>query len=223
MDIFDDPEAVAAYAERPKRQVPGFADMQRMALLLLDENAPADARILVVGAGGGLELKVFAENRPGWRFDGVDPAAEMLRLASATLGNLASRVALHHGEVDVAPEGPFDGATCLLVLHFLTREQRLGLLREVRRRLKPGAPLVVVQHSFPRSVESDEVWLSRYAAFAATSDAERAQANKTRAAMAERLPALSPEEDEAVLKEAGFGGVSLFYAAFTFRGWVAYA
>ena len=54
MTPFDDPDAVAAYAQNPPRLVPGFADMQRMALLLLSENAPADARVLVLGAGGGL-------------------------------------------------------------------------------------------------------------------------------------------------------------------------
>lgn len=32
-----------------------------------------------------------------------------------------------------------------------------------------------------------------------------------------------PEQDEAILREAGFGNVSLFYAGFTFRGWVWYA
>lgn len=31
------------------------------------------------------------------------------------------------------------------------------------------------------------------------------------------------EQDEAVLREAGFTGVSQFYAAFTWRGWVGYA
>ena len=36
-------------------------------------------------------------------------------------------------------------------------------------------------------------------------------------------PMLSPEDDEALMREAGFGDVSLFYAALTFRGWVAYA
>jgi tRNA (cmo5U34)-methyltransferase len=34
---------------------------------------------------------------------------------------------------------------------------------------------------------------------------------------------LSPEEDEAVLRAAGFTGVEPFYAAFTWRGWVGYA
>jgi hypothetical protein len=33
---------------------------------------------------------------------------------------------------------------------------------------------------------------------------------------------LSPQEDEALLEEAGFSGVSLFYAGLSFRGWVAY-
>ena len=56
-------------------------------------NIPQDGRVLVLGAGGGLELKVFAEAHPDWRFDGVDPSDEMLKLADATLGSLASRVA----------------------------------------------------------------------------------------------------------------------------------
>ncbi len=38
-----------------------------------------------------------------------------------------------------------------------------------------------------------------------------------------KLPILSPEEDEKQLRDAGFHGITLFYAGFTFRGWVAYA
>ena len=59
--------------------------MQRMAMLLLTERAPADGRVLVLDAGGGLEIKAFAEAQPGWRFDGVDPSAAMLDLARLAL------------------------------------------------------------------------------------------------------------------------------------------
>lgn len=83
---FGDPAAVAAYAEGPARNVPGWADMLRMAELLLAERVPAHGRVLVVGAGGGLELKRFAASHEGWRFVGVDPSREMLALARATLG-----------------------------------------------------------------------------------------------------------------------------------------
>jgi tRNA (cmo5U34)-methyltransferase len=217
MTPFDDPDAVAAYAQNPPRLVPGFADMQRMALLLLSEGAPADAHILVLGAGGGLELKHFAEARPGWRFTGVDPAAAMLKLAEAMLGPLMDRVTLQEGVIDAAPAGPFDGAASLLTLHFIAREERLRTLREIRRRLKPGAPFVAVHHSVPS--QDRAAWLSRYAAFAASSGIDAQKAQSAAAAIAEKLPFLSPEEDEALLREAGFSDVALFYAAFTFRGW----
>jgi tRNA (cmo5U34)-methyltransferase len=220
---FADAAAVAHYAEGPPRLVPGLAALHRMSLLLLAERAPHDARVLVLGAGGGMELKVFAEAQPGWQFDGVDPAAAMLRLAEATLGPLTARVRLHEGYIDTAPNGPFDAAACLLTLHFLPMEERRRTLREVRRRLKPGAPFVAAHFSFPQGEDQRELWLSRYAAFAVDSGVEREKADVARAGIAAQLPMLSPEQDEAILREAGFSNVSLFYAGFTFRGWVAYA
>lgn len=220
---FSDPEAIAHYAEGPPRFVPGFADMQKMAAVLLAERAPADARVLVLGAGGGLELKAFAQAYPGWTFDGVDPAPAMLRLAERTLGPLASRVRLHEGYIDDAPEGPFDAATCLLTLHFLERAERIRTLVEIRRRLKPGAPFVVAHSSFPQADGERARWLSRYAAFAVAQGFDPEKAETTRAAVDANLNLFSPAEDEAMLREAGFSDVTPFYAAFSWRGWVAYA
>lgn len=221
MDAFADPQAVARYAENPPRQVPGYADMQRMAMLLLAEHAPDDADILVLGAGGGLEIKVFAEARPGWTFAGVDPSAPMLDLARQTLGELASRARFHHGFIDGAPSGPFDGAACILTLHFIERQERVRTLREVRQRLKPGSPFVAAHYSIPDNER--DLWMSRNAAFAVASGIERSQAERARAGVMERLPILSPEDDQQVLSEAGFKDISLFYAGFAFRGWVACA
>nr|WP_202797871.1 class I SAM-dependent methyltransferase [Aurantimonas manganoxydans] len=202
--------------------VPGFQHLQRMAALLLAERVDANGHVLVLGAGGGLELKAFAEFQPGWRLDGVDPSAEMLGLARRTLGPLASQVRLHEGTIDVAPEGPFDGATCLLTLHFLPREERLRTLIAIRRRLRPGAPFVVAYHSFPQDLEGKALWLERFAAFAIASGMPSAQMRGAITAIGNRLPALSPEEDETLLRDAGFEDVALFYAGFTFRGWVTY-
>lgn len=52
------------------------------------------AHILVLGAGGGLELKAFSEMQPSWHFDGVDSSAEMLDLAHTTLGKMVPRARL---------------------------------------------------------------------------------------------------------------------------------
>lgn len=222
MTPFSDPAAVSGYAQKTARIVPGLADLHRMAGVLLAEHAPKDARILVLGAGGGLELKAFAEMQPGWQFDGVDPSGEMLGLARTTLGPLVSRVRLHEGYVDSAPTGPFDGAACLLTLHFLAPEERLRTLRQMLVRLKSGAPLVVAHHSVSSDSPTRDRWLARNAAFAAACGVPMAQAQGSIEALKHRLPMLSPQQDADLLLEAGFTGVDPFYCAFTFKGWVAY-
>ncbi|UOK35727.1 class I SAM-dependent methyltransferase [Pseudomonas palleroniana] len=219
---FSDPDAVARYAEGPVRLVPGFDGLQRMTTLLLRESVPANGKVLVLGAGGGLELKRFAEAEPGWRFVGVDPSAEMLKLAGATLGPLNEHVQLHEGYIDTAPPGPFDGATCLLTLHFIPAEERLQTLKALWRRLLPGAPLVVAHHSFPQAPAEKARWLQRYAAFAVDSGVPAADAKRAIAAISEKLPVLSPEADVDLMSGAGFESVELFYAGFSFKGWVGY-
>lgn len=221
--MFSDRERIANYADDPRRFTPGIDAVYRMATILLAENAPADAHILVLGAGGGLELTAFAEAQPRWRFTGVDPAGPMLDLARHTMGEAAARAELIEGYVDAAPAGRFDAATCLLTLHFLDRAERVRTLSELHRRMKPGAPLVVVHSSFPQDEPGRARWLARYAAFANASGNDPAQTEQARAAVSASLALLTPEQDEACLREAGFNDVELFYAAFTWRGWVARA
>lgn len=223
VDNFRDPNAAARYADGPRRFVPALADVHRMTGLLLAERAGPDASILVVGAGGGLELRAMAEAFPTWRFVGVDPAAPMLAEAARVLGPHAERVQFVEGYIDDAPEGPFDGATCLLTLHFLEPDGRRRTAEAIRRRLKPGAPFVAMHSSFPQEPTERARALDRYAAFAVAAGADPEQALSARHAVASMLPVLSPEHDEALLREAGFTEVSLFYAAFSWRGWVAYA
>lgn len=222
MRPFTDPAMVADYAQTTPLKVPGLADLHRMAMLLLAERARGEADILVLGAGGGLELRAFAEAQPSWNFVGVDPSAEMLDQASRLLGPLQARVQLRQGYIEDAPPGPFDGAACLLTLHFLAREERLRVLRELHRRLRPGAALVVAHHSHPPGGDL-RLWLSRSAAFGDRSGADPAQARLSIEAMAERLPVLPADAEEALMSEAGFSDVALFYAGFSFRGWVAVA
>lgn len=209
-----------SYAEGPPRQVPGFAGLHRMTSMLLAERVPSQGRVLVLGAGGGLELKALADDHPGWSFDGVDPSADMLQVAAQMAEPHAARIRLHEGTIDAAPEGPFDGATCLLTLHFIPGEQRLETLRQIHRRLVPGAPFIVAHISFPQGEPERSLWIARHVAFGGTGLVNLESAKQ---AIATKLSILSPEEDDAMLRQAGFSNVSLFYAGLSFRGWVGYA
>lgn len=220
---FSDPEFVAGYVSGPPRFVPGFADLHRMTGVLLAETAPADARILVLGAGGGLELQALASAYPAWTFDGVDPSPQMLELAATTLGPLAARAQLHEGLVFDAPAGPFDGATCLLTLHFLSIEDRLRTLVALRDRMRSGAALVIAHSSFDQREPFRERWLSRYADFARSSGVPHAMVERALAAVTAEPNMIDPATEASLLHQAGFSEVSLFYTAFTWRGWVATA
>lgn len=223
MSSFSDPKAIADYAENATRRVPGLNDVHRMAALLLAERTPLHGSVLVVGAGGGMELKFFAESFPDWHLDGVDPSAEMLSLAKTALGKLTSRVQLHHGYIEAAPKGPFDAASCLLTLHFTTEAERYRTLCEIHARLKPGGVFVAMHYSIAQNPAERELWLSRCAAFAISSGVDPEQARTAAAAIGKQLPILAPEQDEELMRKAGFSDINVFYTGLAFRGWVAYA
>lgn len=213
-------QSINSYTEGPPRQVPGFASLHRMASMLLAERTPLNGRILILGAGGGLELKFLAETHSEWLFDGVDPSADMLRLAEQTVGPHSARIRFHQGYIDDAPDGPFDAALCLLTFHFIPRDQRLPTLKQIRRRLTSGAPFVVAHISFPQTEPERSMWIARHVAY---SGIDPTNAESARHAISTRLSILAPEEEEAMLRDAGFSNVSLFYAGLSFKGWVAYA
>ena len=66
-----------------------------------------------------------------------------------------------------------------------------------------------------------DLWLSRYAAFQVASGVPPEHADRARDKIAAELAVLTPQEDEADLREAGFRDVRVFYVGFAFRGWEA--
>ena len=63
---FNDPAAIARYAEGPTRNVSSYSSLLAVSRILLAERVPAQGRVLVlvVGADGGLELEEFAKKSP---------------------------------------------------------------------------------------------------------------------------------------------------------------
>lgn len=218
---FADPAKTASYAENARRNVPGLADLHRMVTLLLAERAPHSPHILVVGAGGGMETAAMAQSQPSWRFTGVDPSAAMLDLARKATQAYAERINLIEGRVNELPQDRYDGATCLLTFHHLTRDERLHVLQEIHSRLDTGGPLVVVEHT---AIGLDAArWMGLSAAFRDREGPDWEKAFESGAAMTMHLSLMTSEEAEALLHEAGFGEIELFYAALSFRGWIARA
>ena len=223
---FVEPERVRRYVEQgPPAFAPGHAGMLQMVAVLLAERVPDNGRVLVVGAGGGLEIRYLAAAEPSWRFVGVDPASAMLDLARATAGSVAgNRLELIEGTVRDAPAGSFDAATCILVLGLLPDDGgKLDLLTGTRQRLKPGAPFILVDQCIDRSAPDFQHRLDRYAAYALRSNVDADTVASAKVAVGTLESMVPASRNEQLLGEAGFRNAELFYLGMAWRGWVAYA
>ena len=223
---FADSGHVARYLEHgPPAFTPGHAGLLQMIGVLLAETMPEDGTMLVVGAGGGLETRYLADVEPRWRFVGVDPAGAMLDLARAVAGAVAGeRMTLIEGTVADAPDGPFDAATCILVLGLLPDNGgKLDLLRETRARLRPGAAFVLVDQCLDRNAPDFARRLARYAAYARRSGVNEATVARASDIISMSETMVSAGRDEQLLSEAGFSSVDMFYRGMEWRGWIGYA
>lgn len=223
-EIFRNPDHAARYAEGPKRFVPGLDSLHRIMLQLLRERVPPDGKVLVLGAGGGLELKTLSDGAPEWTFCGVDPSAEMLAAAKVTLGKDSQRVDWVEGLIFDSPPGPFDGGTCLLTLHFVPDDGgKLETLKALRARLKPGAPFVIAHMAIDKTAPDADLQFGRYATYAENNGTDPDMVARARTDVKAMLNCVGPDRDESLLREAGFTGIELVFAGLTWRGWVAYA
>ncbi|MGH0034485.1 MAG: class I SAM-dependent methyltransferase [Myxococcota bacterium] len=209
----------------PPAFMPGHAGVLQMMGILVRERAPADARVLVVGAGGGLETRALALAQPAFRFVGVDPAPRMLELARDVIGSeLIDRVDLVEGTVEDAPRGPFDAGTCVLVLGLLADDgTKSATLREIHGRLKPGAPFVLVDQCLDRTSPDFERKLDRYAAYARASGVDAGIVEGAREQLRSNPGLVPPERNASLLAEAGFRECELFYVGMAWTGWLVSA
>jgi tRNA (cmo5U34)-methyltransferase len=221
---FEDPEFVKRYAEGPGRFLPGYAVMQTMSAQLIAERIGEEGRVLILGAGGGLEIEAFARLHPAWRFVGVDPAKEMLSAARKRAAVCGAQAEWHEGYIFDAPAGPFDAATSMLTLHFVADDGgKFATLRAIRDRLKPNAPFILVDLCIDKSASDHALHVERYRRWALNSGADTEDVAATVERVKHLINTVAPARDEALLVEAGFSRTQLFYAGLSWRGWVAYA
>jgi phosphatidylethanolamine/phosphatidyl-N-methylethanolamine N-methyltransferase len=103
------------------------------------------SRVLEVGVGTGLALPHY---RPGKRITGIDLSAEMLalarkRVADREIGGIDALLEMD-AEAMEFPDGRFDIAVAMFVASVVPNPRLL--LAEMRRVVKPGGWLVVVNH-----------------------------------------------------------------------------
>lgn len=135
------------YDQNIRRRILGYESLHQATDVIFESQLPDEANILVAGAGTGYEIALCAEAHPRWQFLGFDPSPDMLALAQSRMEslNLGKRVKLTSGTVHDLPQGSlFDGATALLVMHFIAEDEaKLVFLSSLASHLKSGATFIL--------------------------------------------------------------------------------
>jgi SAM-dependent methyltransferase len=110
--------------------------------------------VLDVGCGTGTLLLAAAERvGPSGAMHGIEPSTEMAAHARHKAEAHRVPLAVVEGSADSLPYPPasFDAVFCTLVLHHLPGSMQEGAIREMRRVLRPGGRVVIVEWQRPKS------------------------------------------------------------------------
>jgi len=146
-DIFDfDGNYGERYEVLARRVIPGYRTLFPMFTALIEPELPRRGRVLVVGAGTGIEIIHLTRARPDLRVYGVEPSEHMLELAERRVAEagLSEGVTLQLGYAGDVPTTPrFHAATLVNVLHFVPDDGgKAALLADIAWRLRPGGVFV---------------------------------------------------------------------------------
>ena len=221
----EEASSARGYDDAIRAAIPGYELLHESVAAFLPGVINDHATVLVVGAGTGEEIVRMSRANPGWRYVAEDPSAEMLDVAREKLAaeGAADRVEFVTGPIEDVPQGErFDGATMILVQHFLPDDgAKLAILREVAARLRPGAPLFLANMHGDLDAEPDtrryQAWKRRQMA--------RGMPAEDAEGMFSGLPTVvhfvSEGRTRQLLEEAGFMDIQNVFRAFVIGGWVA--
>ena len=116
----------------------------------------AGGTVLEVGCGTGNFLVQVAKAFPGTRAVGVDLDADSLAIAARRIADagLAGRASARKGTVEEAVEpGSVDVIVMIEVLHEIAQSVRPTVMQQCARALKPGGWLLVVDETYPSTLE----------------------------------------------------------------------
>lgn len=155
---------------------------------------PAAARVLDVGCGSGMAIRLMAGADPTRRVEGIDRSAEMVAMterrnaAAVAAGRVGARIG-DAMRLDF-PDATFDAVTAIETFYFW--DDPIGGLRECRRVLRPGGWLAVTLE-MTREASPDPTVLQRIFG-----------GKFTDRSADEGLSIVSGLELTAMLREAGF-------------------
>ena len=214
-------ERARVYDEEIEKIIPGYRALHDMSHHILKSMLPKDAHLLIAGAGTGKEAIEYATENPGWKVTGFDIAEEMVKTASSKIeqSGLGSRIELIHGGIEEIMQESFDGATSLLVMHFIPKEEKERYLKEICFRLKHGAKFILADVGGDRNSPEFEEFLSAWESFQLQTR-DKKDVDEMLGHVRGNLNFITHDETISLLKSTGFRNIRHFWKSLLINGFV---
>ncbi|MEK2687837.1 class I SAM-dependent DNA methyltransferase [Bdellovibrio sp. GT3] len=205
-------------------RIPGYNLIQELISAVLDVEVPTSARMLVVGSGTGEEIVRVASRYSGWRIDGIEPSAEMNRIAAQKTGIYKSQNQIHLHEAKIedftSTEG-YDVALSVFVSHFLPDDgSKLQFFKKVATHLKPGA-LFVFADMMKQSDSVGEIFIASNYYWAKTQGLEMPQLRDLPGRLRNLFHPMDENRMREIFTEVGFKIEGRFAQSLGYSGYVA--
>lgn len=223
-DIFDfDGNYGERYEVLARRVIPGYRTLFPMFTALIEPDLPRRGRVLVVGAGTGIEIVHLKRARPDLRVHGVDPSEHMLELAERRVAEagLSEGVTLQLGYTADIPTTPlFDAATLVNVLHFVPDDGgKAALLADIARRLKPGGVFVFFDLHGGDTPDEHDRYLSAWRRYWKIRDMSPEEMRDFNDRIREGIHFTPAARSIELALAAGFAEPERFYRSLLYGGW----
>jgi tRNA (cmo5U34)-methyltransferase len=214
-------ERASVYDDEIEKIIPGYRALHDISHHILKSALPEKAYILVGGSGTGKESIEYAVENPGWKIAGFDIAEQMVKTASSKVEahGLSNRIELIHGGIEDVMQESFDGATSLLVMHFIPIEEKSAYLKDICFRLKPGGKFILADVGGERNSAEFEEFLSAWESFQLqTRDKKDVEEMLQR--VRGNLNFITLDETISLLKDSGFRNIRHFWKSLLINGFV---
>lgn len=214
-------EVAACFANMLERSIPDYRSMRALVYNAGERFVKPDTLIVDVGCSTGLAVEPFVtKHRDENDFLLIDNAPAM---AQACRERFGSEPAVTVKEGNLWEFLPFEDRASLVLsvlsMQFMPTAYRRFMLRQICESIVDGGALIYVEKVVAGSL--DDLMVDLYYQMKRENGYTDEQIMAKRRSLENVLSPLESEWNEAMLKEAGFRRVQMFWRCLNFCGWIA--
>ncbi|MFN8644137.1 MAG: carboxy-S-adenosyl-L-methionine synthase CmoA [Candidatus Binatia bacterium] len=216
-------ETASVFDDMLERSVPFYTEMQRMLAQLAADFAAGGTNIYDIGCSTGTTLRLLDGLPQDVTLVGLDNSPAMLERAEQSLaGTLRHRYELRHADLNEGLQISNASAVVMsLTLQFVRPVHREGLLREICQGINPEGCLLLIEKLVAQESMLNRLYIQHYYEFKQANGYSELEIARKREALENVLIPYRLEENDLMLRRAGFRAVDVFFKWYNFCGIIA--